>query len=143
MIKQLKHRKYLLELVFFATLTAVLHYLALVNFLYWNVSWFDILMHFLGGVTMGFLALFVFFTSNYLPGFAKFKYNKLVVFYIVISFTMVIGLGWELWEIFYDMTDIMMDKADSILDLIMDFIGALVVVGFDFKQRKSDFITKQ
>mgnify|MGYP000438521745 CR=1 FL=1 len=132
MLKQLKEREYLLPLAFFAVLTAVLHYFALVNFLYWNVDWFDILMHFLGGVTMALLALFVFFTSDYISNFAKLRSDKLVVLFVVLSFTAVIGLGWELWEIFYGMSSILEDRFDTILDLIMDMLGALVVFLFEF-----------
>ena len=140
MIKHLKSRQYLLELALFSVITAVLHYLALVNFLYWNVDWFDVLMHFLGGVTMAFLALFLFFTSNYLPIFSKLKNQKILVFYIVLSFTLIIGMGWELWELFYGMSNIFIDRIDTIIDLIMDMIGALCVVLFDFKKRRSEFI---
>lgn len=140
MFKYLKNREYLLELGFFALLTAILHYVALVNFLYWNVDWFDIMMHFLGGVTMAYLALFVFFTSNYLPHFAKHRDNLWLVFFVVMAFTAVIGLGWELWEIFYGMTDIFSDKFDTILDLIMDILGAGAVFLLEFRKNKKQKI---
>jgi hypothetical protein len=135
MYKYLKTRKYLIPLALFALLTAILHYIALVNFLYWSVDWFDILMHFLGGATMGLLALFVFFTSGYIPAFRDLSKNKWVVFYVVLSFTLIIGLGWELWEIFFGMSNPLLDKSDVILDMIMDTIGALAVIIFDFKNR--------
>jgi hypothetical protein len=136
MIKQLKNREYLLELGFFATLTAVLHYIALVNFLYWNIDWFDILMHFLGGVTMGLLALFVFFTSGYFKTFATLRKNRLLVLFVLISFTAVIGLGWELWEIFSGFSHVLTDQIDTIIDLFMDLLGAFSVFLLEIKRKK-------
>jgi hypothetical protein len=125
MIKHLKNRIFLPELLFFALLTAVLHYISLVNHLYFTVYWFDIPMHFLGGLTMGFLALFIFFTSGYVPPLSRIKDNRCAVFVVVVSFTLVIGLGWELWEIFVGFSDVMKDQGDTMLDLVMDFFGAL------------------
>jgi hypothetical protein len=137
MFKYLKTREYLLELGFFALLTAILHYFALVNFLYWNVDWFDILMHFLGGVTMAYLALFVFFTSNYIPVFSKLRSNTWIVFFVVMAFVAVIGLGWELWEIFSGFSNILTDRFDTILDLIMDMLGALAIFILEIKKNKN------
>lgn len=41
----------------------------------------------------------------------------------MISFVLIVGLAWELWEIFVGFTDIIDDRIDTIVDLIMDFIG--------------------
>jgi hypothetical protein len=136
MFKYLKTREYLLELGFFALLTAVLHYFALVNFLYWNVDWFDILMHFLGGVTMAYLALFVFFTSRYIPVFSNLRKNLWVVFFVVMLFTAVIGLGWELLEIFSGLSNVLTDRFDTILDLVMDMLGAVAVFLLEVRRNK-------
>ena len=136
MYKYLRSREYLLELAFVASLTALLHYVALVNFLYWNVDWFDIMMHFLGGATIGLLAMFLFFTSKYFPSISILRQNKTAVFLIIILFTAVIGLGWELWEIFYGFSNIFTDKTDMIIDLVMDMFGALAVFFLEINKNK-------
>ncbi len=108
----------------------ILHYIALVYDLYWVIEWYDIPMHFLGGFTMGILATFIFFTSGYLPEFYKLRHNKFVVFVIIIMFTSVIGLGWELWELFVGFSDVVLDRIDTIKDLIMNTFGAIFAYFF-------------
>jgi hypothetical protein len=49
--------------------------------------------------------------------------NKVLLSVSVILTVLVIGLGWELWEIFVGLTNVLKDKNDTILDLIMDLIG--------------------
>jgi hypothetical protein len=128
MIKQVFQKQFLLELLLWSILVAVLHLIAIALSLYWIIEWFDILMHFLGGMTMAYLALFLFFTSGYLKRTAEVKNNKFVVFLVVTMFTAVIGLGWELWELFVGISSVYLDMADTILDLIMDMLGALFLL---------------
>lgn len=49
--------------------------------------------------------------------------NKKVSLMLVLSFVLIIGLGWELWELFVGFTDIISDRLDTMIDLMMDFIG--------------------
>lgn len=128
MIKKVFQKKFLLELFLITVFVATLHVTALSLSLYWIIEWFDILMHFLGGVAMAYLALFIFFTSGYFKGMSRVKDNRLVVFFIVMMFTATIGLGWELWELFTGISSIFLDKLDTIVDLIMDMLGALFVL---------------
>lgn len=127
MIAHIKNRLFLSELIIFSAITAALHYLALTFSLYWSIEWYDIMMHFLGGVTMAFLAVFVLFTSEYIKGMAGLRSHILVVFLALVSFTLIVGLIWELWEIFVGFSDILEDRGDTILDLIMDTLGAITV----------------
>lgn len=116
-----------LEIFLLAIVIAVMHFGALVFFLYWTTEWFDVIMHFLGGMLMGLGALFIFYTS----GFIKLPTdNRLLVFVITLSFVLVIGLAWELWEIFVGFTDVLEDQADTILDVIMDTLGALAAIWY-------------
>ena len=119
--------KFLKELIGISILVLILHTFALLFFLYWTIGWFDILMHFLGGATMGFLAVYIFFTSGYIKPIARLKNNQIVLFLLIVFFTLIIGLVWELWEVFVQFTDLIKDGPDTILDLIMDFIGAVSV----------------
>ncbi len=95
--------------------------------LYWTTEWADIGMHFLGGLFIGIVALFVFFTSGYI---ALPKENMLLVFVVTIASVLVIGLAWELWEIFMGLTNVLRDQADTILDIIMDTLGGLAAIGY-------------
>lgn len=112
----------MLELLLVTIFIATLHHLALTYFLYWTFDWFDILMHFLGGLTIGLFALYVFFTSGYV------KYPNdhwVVVLSVTVGAVLIVGLVWELWELFVGFTDVLQDRGDTILDLIMDTLGAL------------------
>jgi hypothetical protein len=114
----------LAEIFFIGISVAVLHKIALSLFLYWNVWWFDIMMHFLGGALISLITLFFIYDSK----FFNFKIkNKAIIFCAAVGMTLIIGLGWELWEIYVGFIDIYVDGPDSFLDLIMDVAGAVAV----------------
>jgi hypothetical protein len=109
-----------IEFFSLAILVAVLHYFALELSLYWTTDWFDILMHFLGGAVIGLMVMFIFFTSGYI------KYPNdhwVVVLSVTLGAVLIVGLTWELWEIFVGFTDVLNDLNDTVMDLIMDMIG--------------------
>ena len=121
----------LIELILTAILVAFLHYIALVYSLYWAVSWFDIPMHFLGGFVIGILALYVFYTSGYI----KFPSDhQIIIFSVVIAAVLIVGLTWELWELFSGLSDVLEDQADTILDVVMDFLGAIAAYYYGRKK---------
>lgn len=97
----------------------ILHILALKFFLYWTTSWYDIGMHFLGGFLIGLVVIS--FIRRIHPG--EQILEKGLLFSSVILAVLVIGLTWELWEIFMGFTDVIADKTDTFIDLIMDFVG--------------------
>ncbi|MCB9805689.1 hypothetical protein H6775_00850 [Candidatus Nomurabacteria bacterium] len=117
-------------------LVAILHKIALVLFLYWTVDWFDILMHGLGGLSLGFLFLFIFYTS----GFSNLDQSHFFyVFFITIGSVLIVGLIWELWEVFVGLTDVLKDQLDTISDIVMDMVGAtLSFLYFKLKILKSN-----
>lgn len=45
---------------------------------------------------------------------------------ITLGAVLVIGLAWELWELFSGLSFVFKDKADTLLDLVMDMIGGSV-----------------
>lgn len=105
----------LLGILILSGIIFVLQDIALAEFLYWRWWWFDILMHFLGGVLVGALALFV---SD------LFKTPFTLTFVI---FLVGIGVGWEVFERMFGLYNAIGYWEDTILDLIMDTIGALIV----------------
>ena len=113
------------EIILLSVLVALLHYTALVYFLYWNIEWFDIIMHFLGGSVIGLIALFTYYTS----GYVKFpKEHFATVFAMTIGTVLVVGLLWELWELFMGFSNVFEDQTDTVIDIIMDTLGGITAV---------------
>ncbi len=96
----------------FAIILALLEQVALADFLYWHYVWFDTVMHFIGGLTIGTLV------SALLTRFRP-------VFYII--GVLVLAVGWEVFE-FYLGSNIHSRNFffDTSVDLLMDAIGATV-----------------
>lgn len=113
-----------------AILVLILHLLALKFHLYWATDWYDIGMHFLGGFLIGLIVIS--FIRRVSLG-DEILDRKLLFFSVILT-VLVIGLGWELWEIFVGFTDVLSDKADTVLDLVMDFVGgSFAMVYYYFK----------
>jgi hypothetical protein len=123
--------KPLLKEVFgLALAVAVLHYVAISLYLYWTTGWFDIMMHFLGGTVIGLIAAFVLYTSGY---FHFPREHQGAVFATILGAVLVVGLGWELWELFLGWTDILADRRDTMIDIAMDVLGGMVA--YQYAQR--------
>ena len=114
----------LAEIFFIGISVAVLHKIALSFSLYWTVLWFDIPMHFMGGALMALITLFIIYDSK----FFNFSVKKpIVVFVVALGITIIIGLSWELWELYMGFTNIYEDQVDTAADLINDILGASAV----------------
>jgi hypothetical protein len=105
-------------------IVVVLDYVARAYHLYWSIYEFDSLVHFLAGATLGLFFVWLYFFS----GFLKPQKRNLSKFIIVsILGALVVGVSWETYEIIFKQT--MVQKADYpydlMMDLIMDFLGAL------------------
>lgn len=124
MLEKAFPKRFLPELFIFSGLVAAIHYFALIYDLYWIIDWFDMFVHFIGGAAIGFLGVFIFFTSGYIQSIANLKGNKIVVFSFIFMFTAVIALVWEIWELFFGISDILIDKNDTLTDLIMGMLGS-------------------
>lgn len=115
-------RVLLAEIFFIGISVAVLHKMALSLSLYWSIVWFDIMMHFLGGALISLITLFFIYDSK----FFNFSIKKpIIIFSAAIGMTLIIGLSWELWELYMGFADIFEDRFDTTLDLIMDTLGAI------------------
>ncbi len=107
---------------------AVLHSLAEYNNFYWIYKWVDIPMHFLGGVWVSIFALcvYLFLRDNHIA--------LLPSSHILFVFIFVVGVafGWELLEVFiwhYSGLYFSVNYIpDTLLDLVMDFLGMLSVL---------------
>ncbi len=104
------------------TMIAILHVTALEFFLYWLYPWFDIMMHFLGGLFVGLSALWFFFQSGYV------MINQSIWNIIIVSVSSIIliGVGWEIFEVMAGVPIIGNYILDTATDLVMDVIGVTV-----------------
>jgi len=97
------------------------HILALNFYLYWSFKWFDLPVHFLGGMWVALTSLWLCFYSRT----KRFKETKRNIFVISVVSAIVIGLLWELFEL-----TVRAPRAENFLrdttgDLIMDMLGAV------------------
>lgn len=97
-------------LVFTALLAAV-HVLALEHFLYWHYLWFDIPMHALGGVVIGALV-------------APLVFGRRTVWFFALC--ALLFIAWEVFEYVGGISKGPDLIPDTILDFIMDTLGALL-----------------
>ena len=110
-----------IEVLSLTIVVAIIHWIASIYYFYYLVPNLDILMHFLGGLLIGLIILSLLFVRR-LFGFAHTHHG--VVITTTLFGVLLIGLGWELFEVFFDMTAITrIDLFDTLLDLVMDSIG--------------------
>ena len=112
-----------LSILIIGGLVAVFHVTALNISLYWVLPWFDIMMHFLGGLLVGTFGAWL---------YGKFRKESLLddtnytVLFNVIIFVTIVGLFWETFELFFEVTSTTRSAyvGDTSLDFIMNTIGA-------------------
>jgi len=121
----------LTEIFFIGILVAVLHQTALSLGLYWTVEWLDILMHFLGGVLIALITLLFIYDKKFVS-FSN--HHPILMFFFALTFVLIIGLAWELWELYMGMSDIKTDAVDSGIDIVMDTIGGVVAYLYSRKK---------
>jgi len=131
------------KLLFFnlilAFIVSFLNKLALDNFLYWKFWWYDIMMHFLGGLVIGAIALWAFYFFDYFKNLNK---SFLNIVFISVSVVLIIGVGWEIFEVLVDPGYFREGYVfDTILDLIMDTLGAIIggVIYYKFLNSKNNY----
>ena len=111
-------------------LVGILHLPAVLSDWYFFYWWYDVMMHTLGGVAMGCVAMTLF---DWLRGFHATKTAKdiLLQAIFVVGFVAMIGIGWEWAEALADavflphlgMTSAQLGLVDTMLDLYFDLCG--------------------
>ena len=92
----------------------LLHIAAIYFHWYWTVTWFDIVMHFIGGAWVGIVTLLVF--AERASASRAFVYALLGA--------LIVGLLWELYEYAAGVTfSLSAYPIDTTRDLIMDVVG--------------------
>jgi len=98
---------------------ALLHISALNNYYYWIYSWFDLLVHFLGGMWVAVMALWIYFFSGL---FRKPKMSKVIIFWLSFLAVLSTSLLWEIYEVNIWRH---LSEPDFIVDTITDTLAAL------------------
>jgi hypothetical protein len=106
----------------------LLHKIALSWALYWTISWYDIMMHFLGGFLIALIILLI------ISRFKIIIFNPKLIFILMMGGVLIVGLGWELFEIFFELINIKTDKLDTIIDIVMDLLGAVAAFFYSRKR---------
>ncbi len=112
------------------TLTYLVSFIFLVNFLatklhwYSAIWWFDMPMHFLGGLWIGLLAIYLFWSKINSSG--KFFSNTLVILFSIL----LIGSGWEVFEALVNEVIIEnpFDYLDTFSDILFDLAGGSAAI---------------
>jgi len=106
-------------------IVTVLHFLAMRFYLYWTFSWFDILMHGLGGLVIGLLAGAL--VIRFFPMVLEYA---VLFFILVLGTTLLVGFLWEVFEFILDLTVKMQlyqpSVPDTMVDIVMDMIGGCI-----------------
>lgn len=104
-------------------LIGVLHITALEYYLYWQLPWFDVLLHFLGGLFTG-LAVVAF----YVHWFGAIEIDHRRLFWSVMVGVLAVGVSWEFFEMYAGLTFVGQFGfwSDTISDIILDLSGAFL-----------------
>lgn len=124
----IKHyiRKRLFQLIAFIFLTNLL---AMHFYWYNSIWWFDIPMHFLGGVWLAYCFYFLFYFIDIRRFLISKPFVDRSMVVALASFVVCIGLLWEVFEIGVQKVtfEILATPLDSLSDLLFDLAGGLFV----------------
>lgn len=114
------NRKFSWEIVFLIVLIFLLNFIASKFYWYSSVWFFDMFMHFLGGFWLGMVSLW----------FLNYGEISLKNVFSVIFFVLLIGLGWEFFEIIINnsFAKDKFDLFDTLSDVCFDLSGGFFSV---------------
>ncbi len=96
----------------------------------WQIWWYDIILHLLGGILVGFVIVEAL-------GLSQTKINKLIdAIFIGLISAIVIGTIWELYEVSIGATMVSYEgyPMDTVIDLLFDMLGGLAGAGYGYQQ---------
>lgn len=102
---------WLLAALLLCSLLLALEWWAVENFIFWRHVWFDLPMHFLGGLSLGVLAV----------GFLHARKPRVFAAGLLAAF-----IAWEVFEYAFGLPKEANYLLDTAIDLVMDTLGALL-----------------
>jgi uncharacterized membrane protein YjdF len=113
----------------------VIHFLGSRYELYYLISWYDSLNHFIAGIGIGALSMWILHSS--LPHASYRGVHSLVW---ILSTTIFIGVAWEVFELHAGLIDLFPSRlfsygVDTTKDLILDIFGAMVAYSLITKKK--------
>jgi len=103
-----------------------LHQVGSALYLYWDVEWFDMFMHFIGGFTIGLLFIWAWYGSDMFG--TRAMPAKASVILLAIAFAFAVGAAWEGFEYIFDIANPTGGNypMDTMNDFVADLLGALI-----------------
>ena len=116
---------------FLLVIVGVLNFLATIYHLFWSIYEFDSVVHFLGGAALSAFFLWFYFFSGF---FSSQKRNLAKFLIVSILGTMFVAVSWEIFELLLGEAIIQKSEYpyDTMMDLIMDFLGAVVMCFYGY-----------
>jgi hypothetical protein len=127
----MKNHPILTHILVLSAVFAISHIYALYFSLYWTTAWFDVYMHFFGGVLGVLMTIYFLYKIGISPSTIP---QKIFLFLFVVISVFAVAVVWELWEIYVGFIDPFLDFKDSIADLILGTFGA--IIGFIYYDKK-------
>ena len=127
------------QIIGFLAFVLGLHFLATFNYWYWTYTWFDIPMHFLGGVWVA----MVYFWINAKVEILNSEFNKFPKWFpdllFILSFVALVGVFWEFYEYGFDFLNgktgmFQGSPADTMMDLLCDLLGGTTVFAIFYRK---------
>ena len=122
----MKRKGILLFLIIIFVVIAGVNSFALENFLYWELPWLDIPMHFLGGFWLGLGALWLYYLSGSFKNISDDHRRKGYALFLSFASAFVLGNVWEIYEFGMDLIAdraSQYDMLDTLSDLFLDVLG--------------------
>ncbi|MFH0846044.1 MAG: hypothetical protein V1851_01440 [Patescibacteria group bacterium] len=113
----------------------IMDILAFRFFLYWRFWWFDIVMHFLGGIWIMLVSYYIFYLSDYAE-YVRHLSKKYSPFILSLSSIAFVGIFWELFELTTKVSIQSNYVLDTSLDLFMDMSGWIVAYTYVEKRTR-------
>ncbi len=94
----------------------------------------DVVFHILGGVFTARAAWIFVFSSKKITGVPRW-----FLFFVLLGAVAIVGILWEVYEFLHDAwwgTTFQPSQGDTMSDLMMDLVGAVMFIGFMFLKKK-------
>lgn len=125
----MKERRILKATFLLAWLLVVANTIAEYFSLYWTLKWFDLVTHFIGGVLVALIAVWLWFYSRYFGPVRLYSPRPLLL--VTGLSVMSVAVLWEVYERFvWYLTDYPLAPnyvSDTVLDIVLTLCGATLV----------------